>query len=128
MAFSRSLRRSEIAATNPWDQFVVPRLDTLVGAVDVEGELLDRLTARGLITRDDWERLRLPSVTKRDKARALLMDILPRKGRGEAFDSFVNALRETEGQKNIVEILELPPKKGKKLLVNCFCLKSKGNL
>ena len=105
---------------NSWDRHVVPRLDLLVGVVDVEGELLDRLTARGLITRDDWEYLRLPSVTKRNKARALLMDILPRKGNSEAFEAFVSALRETECQSHIVKILEMPVEKGMDGMVSTF--------
>ena len=99
-------------SSNPWDNVIVPRLDVLVGLIDVEGDLLDRLTARGLITRDDWEFLRLPSVTKRNKTGALLMDILPRKGGSEAFDAFVSGLRDTEGQQHIVEILDMPLVKG----------------
>ena len=98
-------------SSNPWDNIVVSRLDELVELVDVDGELLDRLMARGLLTRDDWELLRLPSVTKRNKTRALLMDILPRKG-GGSFDAFVSVLEATEGQKHILEILEIPLEKG----------------
>eukprot|EP00118_Oscarella_pearsei_P012358 m.90545 g.90545 ORF g.90545 m.90545 type:complete len:239 (+) comp36653_c0_seq3:33-749(+) len=95
--------------TDPrWDRIVLPRLHLLVRVIDAQGELLDRLTAMGLVTRDEWERLRLPSTTKIEKARDLLMDVLPRKHRS-AYDEFIAALKETKGQQHVVhEILNKP--------------------
>ena len=105
-----------------WEQIVVPRMHVLVTVLDVNGELLDRLTAKRLVTRDEWQQLRLPSVTRREKARDLLMDILPRKGR-DSYDKFVAALRETCGQEQIVEeILNEPSEEEKGIFFSLACM------
>ena len=96
-----------------WSEIVISRLDTLVKVLDVD-ELLDKLMARKLISAKNWEFFRRPDVAKQDKARKLVVDILPRRGPHlNVLDAFVRVLRETEGQEHIAEILvELPPQKG----------------
>ena len=43
-------------------------------------------------------------TSREEKSRALLSDILPRKGK-KSYDQFVTIVRETEGQKDVAEVL-----------------------
>ena len=64
--------------------------------------LISRLLAAALITVQEFERLRLPSIDDQTRSETLLVSILPRKG-PDSFDRFLNVLKETEGQEHVAQ-------------------------
>ena len=85
-----------------WESIVRDQFDDLVQVLDPYS-FLDRLFRKKLVTKEEYHRLRsMPS--REEKSRALLSDILPRKGE-TSYDQFVTILRETEGQEHVVKVL-----------------------
>ena len=95
---------------DPWEDVVRPNLPDLVHLIKLKS-LLDHLYAQKLLNDDEWEDIRLPSKTNRDKTRDLLTEILPQKG-PHAYSTFVRLLIKT-GQKCIVkDVLQQPLETG----------------
>ena len=84
-----------------WESIVRPLFSDLVPVLDPDS-FLDRLYSDELVTKEEYHRLR--SMPWREKSRALLSDILPRKGE-TSYDQFVTIVRETEKQNHVVKFL-----------------------
>ena len=85
-----------------WESIVRDQFDDLVQVLDPDS-FLDRLFRKKLVTKEEYSRLRSMS-SREEKSRALLSDILPRKGK-KSYDQFVTIVRETEGQEDVAEVL-----------------------
>ena len=90
-----------MSAREEFEQFVVPHFAELVQLLR-PSLLLDHLRLAGLINRSEYRELYgSESSTDEDRSRKLLIDILPRKGKG-AFRKFCEILSAVEGQEFIV--------------------------
>eukprot|EP00118_Oscarella_pearsei_P014385 m.122912 g.122912 ORF g.122912 m.122912 type:complete len:434 (+) comp37805_c0_seq9:29-1330(+) len=85
-----------------WDTVVRPQLVRLKQTLNPK-PVLDGLYARGLVSRDEWQSIS-GLRSDGDKVMELLVLVLPRKG-PEAYDGFLEVLKDTEGQKYIAEEL-----------------------
>ena len=94
-----------------WDTIVRPNLPELIELTEPDSLIID-LYAKKLLTKDEWQKLRLPSKIKREKTGDLLVDILPQKG-SAAFDALVQSLRQTEQEHIVTNFLE-PLQNGQK--------------
>ena len=89
-----------------WEQYVRPNYEELVRKLK-PSSLLDSLYHRGLLTREEYNSLRLPSCTDENRSRDLLTQILPRK-ENNAFIKFCRVLN-SKGQEHIVtEVMKIP--------------------
>ena len=88
-----------------WDQRVRNQLTRLIEVLR-PALLLDKLLEKGIITLEDWLRLR-DLRTEADRARSLLCEIIP-KSLESTLDAFCTVLKDTRGQEHVAALLERP--------------------
>ena len=85
--------------SDKWEKFVDPHFEEVVKCLQ-PSILLDKLRGACLITREEYSDLRKDKEL--DRARTLVNDLLPRKGK-DSLDKFCSILLETPGQEHIVK-------------------------
>ena len=92
--------------SDKWEKFVDPHFEEVVKYLQPM-KLLDKFRGEGLITREEYSNLQEVSELKR--ARTLVNDLLPRKGK-DSLDKFCRILLKTPGQEHIVkDIIKYEP-------------------
>ena len=90
--------------SDDWQKYVVPHLVTLVKILQPSC-LLDHLRADDLLSREDCATLTKSYQTDESRSRALLDEILPRKG-PDAFTKFCSILQSVQGQEHVAELIQ----------------------
>ena len=88
--------------------FVAPKFHVIVQTLQ-SSRVMDRLRFEGLLCREEYSRLIEKYATDEERARKLINDILPRKGR-DSFRKFCEVLLAIEGQEHIVNDIIQPPR------------------